>query len=88
VRRLVEKYRVHDVEGLLNIPSPDGLGFAGKSFYSEFLAANFVEAYKDELFGNEWRKPTDPALVFQGGAPFIQEICDSAEPEIATSPEH
>ncbi len=50
VRRLLTKYKVKDVEQLLNVTDKDGLGFAGKNFYAEFLAANLVEAYKQEFF--------------------------------------
>jgi hypothetical protein len=75
VKGLCKKYRVKGVEGLLNIPTPDGLGFAGQNFYSEFLAANLVEAYKENIF-SKLLSPIDPALVFKGVQPFPKELCD------------
>ena len=75
VRRLIEKYRVRNVEGLLRLPQPDGLGFAGQNFYSEFLAANLVEAYKKELF-EKLLEPADFNLVFKGEQPFPIDACD------------
>ena len=76
VRKIVEKYRLRDVEGLLQVPANDGLGFAGKNFFSEFLAANLVEAYKVELFGNALES-ADSTLVFQSMVPYPKEICDT-----------
>lgn len=75
VRRLCGKYRVKGVEGLLNIPNPDGLGFAGQNFYAEFLAANLVEAYKEKIF-SKLLAPVDLSLVFRGIQPFPKDICD------------
>jgi hypothetical protein len=49
--RIVKKYRVGDIEDLIEVPaSKETLGFAGKNFYCELLAANLVEAYQDKLF--------------------------------------
>jgi membrane-bound lytic murein transglycosylase D len=76
VRRLVEKYKVKDVEGLLTITANDGLGFAGQNFYSEFLAANLVEGYKDDLFDTQ-TEPADAAVVFKSANPFPKEVCDA-----------
>jgi len=75
VRRIMTKYKVKTVEELLNIEDADGLGFAGKNFYSEFLAANLVEAYKEQLFESAL-EPADFSLVFKGLAPFPKEFCD------------
>ena len=76
VRKIVEKYRLRDVEGLLQVPASDALGFAGKNFFSEFLAANLVEAYKVELFGNALES-ADTTLVFQSMVPYPKEVCDT-----------
>lgn len=75
VRRLIQKYKVKNVEELLNIEDADGLGFAGKNFYAEFLAANLVEAYKEELFEKAMGEQ-DFQLVFKGDVPFPKNYCD------------
>lgn len=76
VRKLVAKHKLKSVEGLIEVKDDDGLGFAGKNFYSEFLAANYVEAYKEELFEHPGTEPLNPALVFKGATPFQSEACD------------
>ncbi len=75
VRRLLQKYKCKNVEELLNVEDEDGLGFAGKNFYSEFLAANLVEAYKEQLFEKQL-EPLDFSLVLKGQSPFPKEYCD------------
>ena len=75
LRSLVAKYRVKNLDALLAAQGKDGLGFAGENFYSEVLAANIVEAYKEEIFRRMLGK-VDLALVFKGKAPFPKEICD------------
>lgn len=75
VRRLMQKYRIRTVADLLAVEDEDGLGFAGKNFYSEFLAANLVEAYKDKLFGGAI-DTEDFSLVFKGDDPLPKEYCD------------
>ena len=75
VRRLIQKYKIKNIEELLNIDDKDGLGFAGKNFYAEFLAANLVEAYKEELFENAMGS-SDFSLVFKGNIPFPKDYCD------------
>lgn len=76
VRRLIEKYRLTGIEGLLQLPEPDNLGFAGQNFYAQFLSANLVEAYKDELFVST--VPTgEVATVLKGLSPFAKEVCES-----------
>jgi membrane-bound lytic murein transglycosylase D len=50
MRRLVRKYGVRNIGGLLAQPSRASLGFAGKNFYAQVLSANLVEAYQEELF--------------------------------------
>ncbi len=75
VRHIVEKYHLHGVEGLLLIPGPEGLGFAGQNFYSEFLAANLVEAYKEKIF-NRTLGNIDLTMIFKGQVPFPKDLCD------------
>jgi len=75
VRRMVQKYHVKGVEGLLMVQGSDGLGFAGQNFYSEFLAANLVEAYKEKIFSRMLGN-IDLSLVFKGISPFPKDICD------------
>lgn len=49
--RIVKKYRADGVSDLIAIPSSrETLGFAGKNFYCELLAATIAEAYQDKLF--------------------------------------
>lgn len=75
VRRMVQKYRVKNVATLIELSHNDTLGFAGKNFYSEFLAANFVEAYKEELFGS-LLNGIDSMLVFKNNGALPKELCD------------
>ncbi len=75
VRRIIEKYRISNVAELIELTHNDTLGFAGKNFYSEFLAANLVEAYKEELFGS-LLNGIDSALVFKNNGAVPKEICD------------
>lgn len=75
VKRLVQKYRLKRVDGLINnVPLSEDLGFAGRNFYSEFLAANLVEAYKEEIF-SKLIKPSEPSVAFKGVAPFSKDSC-------------
>lgn len=76
VRRIVEKYNVNQVASLIDLNHADTLGFAGKNFYSEFLAANFVEAYKEELFGAALLQGVNSMLVFKSNGALPQELCD------------
>ena len=64
LRRLVEKHRIKSVEGLIALQGNDALGFAGKNFYAEFLAANLVEAYKEKLIKN-YEGSSDYELVLK-----------------------
>lgn len=75
VRRIITKYQIRNVVGLIELAHNDTLGFAGKNFYSEFLAANFVEAYKEELFGS-LLNGTSSALVFKERGAVPNEMCD------------
>lgn len=51
VKRIADTNSASDVEKMLRIPLKKGnLGFAGNNFYCEFLAALYVENYKDRLF--------------------------------------
>ena len=75
VRRLIKKYHLKDITDLIELTKNDALGFAGINFFSEFLAANFVEAYKEELFGS-LLNGTDSMLVFKAGGAIPDESCD------------
>jgi Transglycosylase SLT domain len=75
VRRIVEKYKISSVGGLVELCHEDTLGFAGKNFYSEFLAANLVEAYKEELFGS-LLNGVNSMLVFKNNGAIPKEFCD------------
>lgn len=75
LKTLAAKHHVKNVEGLLKMQGKDGLGFAGENFYSEFLAANIVEAYKEEIF-KKMLGGVDLSVVFKGNAPFPKQICD------------
>lgn len=75
VRRLIEKHRASCVADLVRTQDGDGLGFAGKNFFSEFLAAHLVESYREEIFGPEAASP-DSMLVFKGKAVFPNQSCD------------
>jgi hypothetical protein len=75
LQRLVKKYRATNLAPILASEEDDGLGFAGKNFYAQFLSANLVEAYKDELFGG-LIETVDLNLVFKGLDPFPSEKCE------------
>ena len=75
VRRIIGKYHLSNVTGLIESNHKDGLGFAGKNFYSEFLAANLVEAYKEDVFG-PLLNGIDSALVFKNKGAVPKELCD------------
>ncbi len=75
VRRIIGKYHLSNVTGLIELNHKDGLGFAGKNFYSEFLAANLVEAYKEDVFG-PLLNGIDSALVFKNKGAVPKELCD------------
>lgn len=53
VSKLLRHYPGHSLSTILQTPGDQekiGLGFAGRNYYAELLAANLVEAYKDEIF--------------------------------------
>jgi hypothetical protein len=77
LRRLVEKYGISRGEQLAQIPHTDktGLGFAGRNFYAEFLAASLVEAYKEDIF-QELLVPTGTSVVVKGKESMPKEVCD------------
>jgi hypothetical protein len=75
IRRIVKKYKITNINALVELSHNDTLGFAGKNFYSEFLAANFVEAYKEQLFGSLLHG-MDSFLVFKKNGAVPKEICD------------
>jgi membrane-bound lytic murein transglycosylase D len=75
IRKIVEKYKISNVSGLVDLSHNDTLGFAGKNFYSEFLAANFVEAYKENLFG-QLLHSMESSLVFKSNGATPKELCD------------
>lgn len=49
LQRLVRKYHARDIVKIIE-SNDKTLGFAGKNFYAQFLTANLIEAYKEELF--------------------------------------
>jgi hypothetical protein len=78
VRRITEKLRMTRVEELVNHSgsgNQESLGFAGKNFYAEFLAANIVEAYKEEIF-QHLLTPHEYASVFKEKGALPKESCD------------
>ncbi len=76
LRRIVEKNRFNKMEDVYTLPhDKDGLGFAGRNFYPEFLAANIVEAYKEEIFSH-LLTPSDYSLVFRGKGVFATDACE------------
>ncbi len=76
VKRLLEKNKLTGIEGLLQLGEPDNLGFAGQNFYAQFLSANLVEAYKDELFLTTV-PVKEVAAVLKGLTPFTKEVCEA-----------
>lgn len=76
VRRLLETHRAKSIEQLIELENTtNGLGFAGKNFYAEFLAVTVIEAYKEEIF-NHFIAPVDSMLVFKGKSVFPNQACD------------
>jgi membrane-bound lytic murein transglycosylase D len=74
IQKLLKKYKLKRVDGLIAIDSEDGLGFAGQNFFSEFLAAHLVEAYKERIFPKALIQ-TDSSLTFKGFPALPQESC-------------
>lgn len=53
VKRIADQNNANNVERLIRVPLKKGnLGFAGNNFYCEFLAALYVENYKDRIFSS------------------------------------
>lgn len=76
LRRILEKNHFSKMEDIYTLPhDKDGLGFAGRNFYPEFLAANIVEAYKEEIFSH-LLTPSDYSLVFRGKGVFATDACE------------
>ncbi len=76
LRKVVEKYRFTKMEQIYTLPpDKDSLGFAGRNFYPEFLAANIVEAYKEEIFSH-LLTPNDYSIVFRGKGVFATDSCE------------
>ncbi len=51
ISRMLRSHQLTNATQLVALKEEDGgLGFAGRNFYTELLAANLVEAYKTELF--------------------------------------
>lgn len=69
VRRLTEKHRTHSIEKLLSAREVNGLGFAGKNFFAEVMAATIVEGYKDRLFGQHLLPGNDSGVVARAPSP-------------------
>lgn len=54
VMKLSKKYELKNIQELLFLPEPSRrLGFAGKNFYAEFLAANLLYNYQQDTFYSE-----------------------------------
>jgi hypothetical protein len=49
LQRLVRTYHARDIVKIIE-SNDRTLGFAGKNFYAQFLTANLIEAYKEQLF--------------------------------------
>lgn len=73
IHKLVRKHQIDSVDELLNIQKLP-MGFAGKNFYSEFLAALFVEAYKDTIFSGAIFQE-DRSFVFAALSPIPDLGC-------------
>ncbi len=50
LRKLVQRYEATSMERLMNENDRDGLGFAGRNFYSQFLCVNLLQEYRKEIF--------------------------------------
>lgn len=74
LRRLLKEYKASSYEELYTRMGDQGLGFAGRNFYSEVLAANIVEAYKEKIFSLAI-SPAEVAKIYKGLAPFDDELC-------------
>lgn len=76
VRRLLEKHKLKNIDQLIaQENTSNGLGFAGKNFYAEFLAVTIIQAYKEEIF-DHYIAPVDSMLVFKGKSVFPTDACD------------
>lgn len=75
LRRLAQRNKATTLEKILLDTKENGLGFAGENFYAQFLSANLIEAYKEELF-EKLLNPVDVQLVLKGMDPFPRASCD------------
>ena len=66
LKGLVSHYHAHHLEEILEVDS-HGLGFAGKNFFAEVLAANLVQAYQAEIFSHRLKGSTQAAQPFYLG---------------------
>jgi len=74
LQKLTRKYRAQCMNDILKVSNDDQLGFAGKNFYPEFLAANLVERYKDKIFGTQLLG-SQIDLVLKDGQEFRNPKC-------------
>ncbi|MBI1861645.1 MAG: transglycosylase SLT domain-containing protein [Deltaproteobacteria bacterium] len=65
IRRLTQKHRSNSIEPLIAARENGGLGFAGKNFFAEVMAATLVEAYKEQLFGAHMLPDKDSEMALQ-----------------------
>lgn len=74
IRRLL---RTHELDGIskLILVQKNGLGFAGQNFYAQFLAATYLEAYKNDFF-KLMIAPKKVGTIFKGNSPFPVQTCD------------
>jgi len=74
LKRLLRENRAKNYIQLYTRLGDEGLGFAGRNFYSELLAATLVEAYKEEIFSLVL-SPSQVTKIYKKIAPFDEELC-------------
>ncbi len=81
---MVERHGATNIQSLLNVPLGRGnLGFAGSNFYSEFLAAVTVEAYKDRIFSASEIRVSGMNLSRRIQSLFVHEKVEAAPVKVA-----
>lgn len=64
LERIKKQFGTDDIVEMAAIPPQRGtLGYAGKNYFAELLAANLVEAYREELFPSSFHRREAPAPV-------------------------
>lgn len=64
LERIKKQFKADDIEDMIDLPPQQGaLGYAGKNYFPELLAANLVEAYREDLFPSSFHSREAPRVA-------------------------